>query len=464
MNDQALLVRFGGGGGTELAPLAVLLVLSAILLILLLPRKYIIVPLFFCTFFIPLSQQLVIFGLHFMMFRIVIIFAWLRLIVTDYSSFSTFRLNVIDRVVIVWAVSNAVTFILLWGEWGAVVQRVGFLYNTFGLYFLFRLLCHTEEAMDLTVKVFATVCSVLAVCMLYEQFAGRNLFFVFGGVPQFSYLCEGRLRAQGAFAHPLLGGTFGATLFPLFIGLWWQGKSRLTAALGVVSATIVTICSMSSTPIMAYAVGVVGFCLWPFRNGMRLIRWAVVLVLVGLHLVMKAPVWALIARIDFTGASSGYHRYQLVDQTITRFSEWWLWGTRSNGSWGWDLWDTSNMFVETALQGGLVTFVLFLAVIVYCFKQLGKARTLPDSDLDSQKWFWALGVALFSNVVAFLGVSYYDQTIVAWYVLLALISTATGAACAKPSAGPIVQHAPGIADSTIFGRQIVESNTTWNFQ
>ena len=55
---------------------------------------------------------------------------------------------------------------------------------------------------------------------------------------------------------------------------------------------------------------------------MKLLRRTAVLVLVTLHLVMKAPVWALLARIDLTGSSSGYHRYVLIDQCISRFSEW----------------------------------------------------------------------------------------------------------------------------------------------
>ena len=37
---------------------------------------------------------------------------------------------------------------------------------------------------------------------------------------------------------------------------------------------------------------------------------------------------------------------------------------------------------------------------------------------------WALGSALFAHVVSFFGISYFDQTIVAWYALLAMISAA----------------------------------------
>jgi hypothetical protein len=39
---------------------------------------------------------------------------------------------------------------------------------------------------------------------------------------------------------------------------------------------------------------------------------------------------------------------------------------------------------------------------------------------------WAIGCCLFANTVAFFGIGYFDQSILAWYGLLAMISaTAT---------------------------------------
>jgi hypothetical protein len=39
-----------------------------------------------------------------------------------------------------------------------------------------------------------------------------------------------------------------------------------------------------------------------------------------------------------------------------------------------------------------------------------------------QLFYWALGGSLFANVVSFFGISYWDQTQVVWYGLLAAIS------------------------------------------
>jgi len=123
---------------------------------------------------------------------------------------------------------------------------------------------------------------------------------------------------------------------------------------------------------------------------MRLIRWSVAGVLITLHLVMQAPVWALIARIDLMGGSSGYHRFELVNQTILRFREWWLVGTTNQAAWGWDMWDNIDWYVAQCTSGGLLTLILFVAVIVYGFKRIGKARKEAETAGDGSREFFYL--------------------------------------------------------------------------
>src|SRR5208337_1180530 len=144
-------------------------------------------------------------------------------------------------------------------------------------------------------------------------------------------------------------GTFGAISLPLFAGLWWRGrKNRTLAAAGIGAATIIVLAANSSTPLLGYVGGLIGLTFWPMRKWMRPVRWGIVITLVSLHIVMKAPVWHLISRIDLTGSSSSYHRYQLINQCILHFSDWWLIGTKSYADWGWDMFDLSNQYVGTA--------------------------------------------------------------------------------------------------------------------
>jgi hypothetical protein len=183
--------------------------------------------------------------------------------------------------------------------------------------------------------------------------------------------------------------------------------------------------SVSSTPLLAYVAGMFALCLWPLRDLMRPMRWGIVISLISLHLVMKAPAWALIGRTDVIAGSSGYHRYMLVDQFIRRFGDWWLLGTKTNAEWDFDMWDTANQYVHIGEDAGLFTLLFFVAAIVVSFKYLGIARKASEGNKKQELFFWALGAALFSNVVAFLGIAYFDQTQVAWYALLAMIAATT---------------------------------------
>jgi hypothetical protein len=141
-------------------------------------------------------------------------------------------------------------------------------------------------------------------------------------------------------------------------------------------------------------------------------------------MVMKSPVWQLIDRMSIIGGSSGYHRYQLVDQCIRHFSDWWLYGVKDTGAWGWDMWDTANQYVSVADQSGLIPFILFIAIIVYGFKFLGRARKAAEGNKKMELYYWALAAAMVANAVGYFGISYWDQTMVVWYTFLAMIAAA----------------------------------------
>jgi hypothetical protein len=425
-------IHFGGGPAeTFVTPIVMLLVLIVAVLILIWPRSKVIIAFVATSILIPLDQILVIGGLHFPMLRVLVLFGIVRLVREKISSKARIfsgGINKIDLAVILLVLFTAVAGILLFRESGAIIFQLGNLYTVFGIYFLLRFLIRTKEDVVCMVRTLSYVAAVVAVIMTWEIATGHNPYALLGGARASSYgnimERDDRFRAMAGFGHPILAGTFGAILVPLFALLWREGRrNRALAVIGIVSATVITLASNSSTPLLAYAAGVTALCLWPLRRFMRVIRWSIALTIVSLHLVMKAPVWHLISRIDVAGGSSSYHRYMLVDQCIRHFGDWWLMGVKSTAEWGWDMWDTANQYVGTCEASGLLPFLLFLASIVYGFKYLGSARKV-SADRKEQIFLWALGSALFANAVAFFGISYWDQTQVVWYGLLAAISAA----------------------------------------
>jgi hypothetical protein len=437
-------LRFGGGSSeTLLHPVVLAAMLIAIVLVFLLPRKYVIWPVLVTAFLIPIGQAVLVGGLHFFVIRIIILAVAARIFVSMFTSpegaFGN-RWSTLDNIFVLWALFRALAGILVFSfNPSAVVYQGGFLLDALGGYFALRYLIRDDDDIYKAIRVFAVISVIIAGCMLFEKFHQVNVFGLLGGVRATPEVRLGSVRAEGPFQHELLAGTFGATLLPLFFLLWKRGKSQILAVLGAISSAVMVVTSHSSTSVLAYAAALIAICAWPLRRHMRPVRWAIVLVLVTLHLAMKAPVWFLIARVDIVGGSSGYHRAMLVNDFITHFRDWWLVGTAENAQWGFTMWDLCNQFVSEGELGGLATFACFVAMIVLAFSRIGKARKSVEGDREKEWYFWLLGATLLSHVTAFFGVSYFDQTRVLWFATLAFVVTATAPYLAVKS---VLKEAP----------------------
>ncbi len=420
-----------------------------------LPRRFAIIPILMLVSYMTMGTNIVVGGLNFTMLRLLLVFGWVRLIVR--GELRGLKLNRIDKAVIAFVISALVTYTLLWQNYGAFKNKLGLAYNVIGFFFLFRFLIRDLKDAIRVVRITAFLIIPLAAMMLVEKRTGHDLFAFLGGVPEASPVRDGVVRCQGPFSHPILAGSFGATLLPLFLGLGVQQikLAKLTAAIGIVAAAIVIFCSGSSGPVLAGLAGVGGFLFWPLRNRMRLIRWGIVAAIVVIQLVMKPPFWFIIAKIDIFSGNTGWHRAHLIDIAYRNFFDWWLVGTRSVDNWdvGYDHnIDITNQYIAYGIDGGLITFSLFIAIIVRCFSGVGRTiRALSDEPQSSRMFVWALGAALFAHVVNYFSISYFDQTIIAWYMLLAIISS-LGDYGLRPKPAPLpitVQPAEIAAESYV---------------
>ena len=426
--------RFGGGAlATSLhAPVVVALIVSVIL-ILCLPRRYCIIPLLLGILMIPKGQVIVLSGLHFFVYRIVVLAGLTRWIAVRRKSKLVGGFNSIDWFFTLWALFEFAIFSLQWMESQALIKALGDLLDAMGGYFVFRFLIVDKSDVRRTVQVFAIIAIILGATMLNEQRTGTNVFGLVGGVGLHPETRNGSIRSQGSFQHSILAGSFGATLLPLLVWLWSDGKTRKLVVLGIMGATAMTVTPHSSTTVGTYAAGIIGLCFWPLRKRMRVIRWGIVVSLIGLHLIMNGPVWSIFEHVNLTGSSESFHRYQLIDTFIRHFGDWWLLGTRDNGSWGWEMRDTSNQYVTWGITGGLITFILFIALISVAFGKLGRARKAVQGK-RAEEWFvWCFGASLFAHVVVYFGIDYFDEMQFVWYALLAMISVVALQARRPPS-------------------------------
>lgn len=419
-----------GGGSTEsiVHPLVMGAVGVIAVLTFTLKRQYVIVPLMLGLLLIPYGQNWYIGGFHLFVARALIVIGWARVLLSRSGPSEKFLpggLNILDKVFLLWACYRALATILLFGQVAAATNQVGFLWDAVGGYFLFRCLVEDEETIVRVVKVFAVVAVIAAVGMIYEQLKGQNLFAFLGALRPTPETREGRVRSQAFFGHALLAGTYGATTFCLFVWLWKQGKDRVLALAGMIAGMVMAYTAATSTPVMSLLGGVFALCLWPIRHHMRVLRWGMGIAVVGLHLVMRAPAWFLIGRIDLSGGSTGNHRAMLIDNFVRHIGDWWLVGTHDYVNWGYDMWDQANQYILEGENGGLIAFVCFIALFCICYSWVGKARKAVEGNTDKEWKYWILGGVLFSQTLAFIGVDYFDQTKTVWYMLLVIITVST---------------------------------------
>ena len=329
--------KYGGGAaGTLLNPLVLVAMILALILILILPRKYIVGPLIFIVFLAPLGQQLYIAGVHLFVMRIVVLVAFIRAMASRRPDEPRFAggWNGVDTAFTIYVVTEGIAVVLLFQDTGSLINQFGYLWDFLLAYFLIRIVLRDEADMRFALKCLAVVTVPLAIGMIIEQRNMTNIFGMLGGVPLVPELREEKIRSQGAFEHSLMAGVFAATLFPAMLMLWGRGKGRVWCVIGVLGATVMMWTTNSSTPLLAYVAAIFALLCWWIRKYMKKVRYGIVFALIGLQLVMKAPVWFLIERVDVTGSSSGYHRAELVDQFITHFWDWWLLGVKDTSELG----------------------------------------------------------------------------------------------------------------------------------
>ncbi len=406
---------------TTVDPIGLVVLGIMMLCLLLLPKAKATLPIILLACLIPAAQRIVVFGLDFSFLRLMILTGWTRFLIRN--ELRRFRWLPLDTVIIAWKLAGIILFTLQQRRFGAFIYQCGTAFDLLGIYFFFRIAIPRWDQIRQSVQSFLIISIPALIPFLIERATGRNLFAFMGGVPEQTMIRNGRLRCQGAFPHPIIAGCFFATLLPIYASLLFRkGANTFLIILGVISTILIVVNTASSTPAMALIAGFLAFSFIPLRPYLSLIRIGAVLMLTALHFYMKGPVWSLLARVDLSGGSTGYHRYMLVDQFIRRFSEWALWGTPSTEHWGYFLFDTANQYVAEGTGAGLLNLLLFLWIFVLAFRYVGRAWRFWERDRERFLGAWGFGAALFTHMVAFIGVAYFGQISVVLFFQLAVVA------------------------------------------
>jgi hypothetical protein len=435
---------------TTLHPLGIVAILLLGVATLVVPRKYALVPALILACFVAPAQRIVLATLDFNFLRVMVFFGWARVLAR--GEIAGFRWKLPDTLIVAWGCCATVTATILYGTAAAFVNRLGLLYEAIGIYFLCRVLVRDWQDLQAFVRCAAIVSAPVALAFLVEKGTGRNLFAFFGGVPEETIVRAGKLRCQGPFLHSILAGSFWVVLLPLIGALWWsRGHDKLLAAGGVLCSAWIVFACASATPIGGLIFCGLAAALFPLRKHMRWVRWGSLTLVIVLQIVMANPVWHLLSRVPLVSGSTGWYRYKLIDEFIRHTGEWMLVGTRGYVRWpGPGFEAITNEFVRQGVDGGLMTLALFVAMIVVGFVGVGRilraagrqryrmvgrsadgTRVLlqpaddPHERATRTALAWALGVSLFTHCVVFIGVAYFGQVLLVWYLGLGFIGSLT---------------------------------------
>jgi hypothetical protein len=409
--------------------LNIVILLANIALTLGIDRKWACLPLLCSAALIPNNQLILLGPLHFSDIRVLIFFGFVRIFIRSERIFGP--LNLLDKLVIGFAVWSFMSSFFYGDITKAIIFRSGLIFNTCGPYFLFRIFCQSPEDVRRACFIATIMLVPTAVGMCFERFSERNIFSVFADTEIVPQIREGLVRAQGPFAHAIVAGTVGGVCLPLVACYYRQRK--MFATVSALACLAIVFSSSSSGPILSLMTSLTGMGLFKYRKRMPQIRWATVAAIISVALLMNAPIYYLLARIDLTGGSTGWHRAFLIESAMIHLDEWWFSGTEATRHWMptgvyWseDSADITNHYLRMGVIGGLPLLVILASTMFCGFRSIGqKISEIENTTMDHESILalWAIGSSLFAHVVSCIGMSYFDQSICYLYFCIALIAS-----------------------------------------
>lgn len=409
-------------------PIALIFFLLCALAVIAVPRKWAPAALLVGCTYIPLSQGIEIASLSLPIYRMLLIVGVFRVIIKGERLHG--GINLIDKLLIAWSCWTVFASLFHESDRYDFITASGSVFNVTLIYFLTRVWTQDLNEIREVILVVAFLLVPIAVEMLMEKATGRNIFAVFGGVSETVGMREGKLRAQGPFLHAILAGTVGAACVPLFIGIF--SKSKIVALLGASAGIFITFASASSGPVITLLAGLGAVMLWHFKQHLGRLRIAGVITYLILMVVMSRPPYYLIGEIDLSGGSTGWHRAELIDCALTHLSEWWIFGTDYTKQWmplmggstDPNHTDITNYYIGFGINAGLLAVLLVLGALVVAFHWVGRVVTLTlNANPEQSFMIWCFGSSLFAHFVTGISVSYFDQSVVYYWLTVAVISS-----------------------------------------
>jgi hypothetical protein len=95
----------------------------------------------------------------------------------------------------------------------------------------------------------------------------------------------------------------------------------------------------------------------------------------------------------------------------------------TGAAWNEDHADITNHYIKIGVVGGLPLMLVFICILTRGFNCAGRALRLKQGKPHEQGVIWILGSILFAHAATMISVSYFDQSVVFLYLVLAGIGS-----------------------------------------
>ncbi|MBD5781078.1 hypothetical protein IEN85_16385 [Pelagicoccus sp. NFK12] len=370
------------------------------------------------------GQGIKIAGLSFPAARLLLIILYARTRIRNEKSNAPPLQNYLNITFCVWLLFASLFHSSI--EGAGFVYSAGIALDLLLIFFVFTATIQNTEDLKQLFVVFSIWLVPIAIEMILEQSLHKNFFSAISGQSDHVLIRNGTIRSQGPFRHPITAGNIGATCLPFFIAIINTHKAR--AIIGIISCIVIVLMSASSGPILTLIAAFIGMAAWKYRASIHKVKAYFIAIYILLELLMSQPAYYLIARIDLTGSSTGWHRARLIESSIEHLSEWWIFGTDYTRHWmptgvpfSENHTDITNYYLAFGVMGGLPLIIIMLTILYKAFQRIESYVNSNKKLLQHDRYIaWCTGASLFAQAVTSISVSHMAQAVVFFWMTIAI--------------------------------------------
>ncbi len=416
-----------------MSPLGILIIVICTCLVALAPRRWAIFGMLCGVLFLPQSQQFFIGGINIFGLRFLEVAAVFRIFAR--KEYTSIRLTQLDKLLLTFFIYSTIIFLLRSSDGQA--YQIGLAVDALSCYFAFRSFIKDDSDIRWILRMFVWILVPFTIIVTIESVTTNNPFSTYMGGISYGgdWLRNGRLRCQGSFRHSSLLGSVAASFIAIYIAALVGRFDRKQAWVGIASCLVIIWACNSGGPISSVAN--VAFCwtLWAFKQHLKLIKRGLLIVLALIAVVMEAPLIYLPAKVSSITGGDGWHRSFLMEISFHDLDKWWMFGMPLSETIDWFPYhtpgtgfaDITNQFIAYGLDSGLLAIVLCVAFLAAAFREIGyilkTSAHANNSPTPVTYITWGLASALVMHIANWLGIIYFDQSYVVWYLQLAMIGS-----------------------------------------